>query len=69
MITVTNTLPVYEINDKPTNDISRPKITVSSPWGAYANNGRVEICLLDGTKIVVEARDLLAAIKNATNTR
>ena len=65
MIKVRNEVTVYETNGKETQGLERPILIVSSHWNW---DDRVDLTI-GGDRITVLARDLEAAVKNATNTR
>lgn len=63
MIKVSNEVQVYEVNGKETPAVDCPKISVHSHW-----NETAKVTLeIEGKKLTVLARDLGAAIANATN--
>jgi hypothetical protein len=65
MIKVSNELTVYEEDGKDTAMIDGPKIRVLSHW----NDPDRVVLVIGEKKLTVIARDLEAAITNATNTR
>lgn len=64
MIKVTSEVRIYERDGKD-YESGAPALAIVSHW---SDRSRVTIVLPDGTKLTVIARDLEAAIKNATNT-
>ena len=65
MIKVRNEVAVIETNGKETQGLERPLLIVASHWNW---DDRVELTV-GGDRITVLARDLIAAVNNATNTR
>lgn len=64
MIKVANEITVYEVNGKKTDIVPTPTMAVLSHW----NQNSLVVLDVAGTKVTVAARDLQAAIHNATNT-
>ena len=64
MIKVVNRLKVYEVNGKE-NTEEEERLEVESHWNI---DRFVVLKINDAVKITVSANDLIAAIKNATNT-
>ena len=64
MIKVTNEIKIYEIDDQELKSISNAQpLIVKSHW----NNDNVVVLEIGGVKYTVVAKDLKAAIDNATN--
>ncbi len=66
MIKTESTVQVCETNGKDTTGLERPTLVVSSHW----NRDTLAVISFPGSdvKLTVSADDLVAAIKNATNT-
>ena len=62
MIKVINEVSIHEIDGKETS-VPTPVLTVLSHW----NHDSLVVLHTDGKKITVSARELQAAITNATN--
>ncbi len=63
MIKVRNEVTVYETNGRETSGCPLPAIAVESHW----NRDSMVVLMVGGQKVTVSARDLQAAIANATN--
>lgn len=61
MIKVSSQVTIYEMNGKETT-IERPRLVVKSHW----NNEDFVILIFEDKEITVTAKDLVAAITNAT---
>lgn len=66
MIKVSNEVPVYEPKVDPPKVLDHPPIIVESHWN---NDKWVVIKTPDGQSYTVNAKDLRAALENATNIR
>jgi len=66
VIKVVNTMEVYEIDGKKPECFPRPQVTVESHWN---DPNMVVLIFPDGARFTVVARDIAAAISNATNSR
>ncbi len=64
MITVQNTIKLYEVDGVETRPIEPPSIRVDSHW----NRNDMVVLLVDGKSYSVVAKALIAAVNNATNT-
>lgn len=65
MIDVTNEIHVYEVDRKPMKrGDAGATIEVKSHW----NETGMVVFVVDGKQMKVRAEDVLAAVKNATNT-
>lgn len=64
MIEVTNRVKIYEVNGQEENVAKDDHLIVSSHWNEPS---KVEL-VIAGDKITVVAKDLRAAIDNATNS-
>jgi hypothetical protein len=63
MIKVSSEVTIYETNGKE-NSVPMPVLSVASHW----NRDSLVILEIAGQKVTVSAKDLQAAITNATNT-
>jgi len=63
VIKVSNDITVYEIDGKETSGVPLPKMSLVSHW----NRAELIILIIDDKCVTVTARDLRAAIDNATN--
>jgi len=64
MIKVSNELKLLEIDGKAESGLDCPKMVVRSHW----NRDSLIVLLVNGVSYTVSASDILAAIKNATNS-
>ncbi len=64
MIKVSNTISVYEVDGKESTGIGGPTIDVRSHW----NRQSLVVLVLGDQSYTVVADDLVAAIRNATNS-
>ena len=65
MIKVSNELVVYEVDGvSVASPIDGPRVHVRSHW----NRNELVVVELEGKRMTLVAKDLLAAISNATNT-
>lgn len=65
MIKVESEVEIYELDRRETKMIDGPKLIVQSHWNL---DYMVILKFGDGPSITVSAKDLLAAIHNATNS-
>jgi hypothetical protein len=63
-IEVVNNVPVYELDGKAVELLTRPYLSVSSHW----NRCEWVVLALGDMRITVNVRDLKAALENAGNT-
>lgn len=63
MIKVSNEITIYEINGEKTTIVPMPMMSVLSHW----NQDSLVVLDVADRKVTVSARDLRAAIDNATN--
>lgn len=63
MIKVRNEVTIYEKEGKDATGCPLPTIEVVSHW----NRDSLVVLIIDGARVTVSARDLQAAIVNATN--
>lgn len=70
MIKSTNVVPIYEVDGKEPDEI--PSVYMGRGPSMYVtshhNRDAMVVLELNGRKLAVEAKDLLAAVKNATNS-
>ncbi len=64
VIKVSNAVTVYEVDGTERNDVPPPTITVESHW----NRNTLVVLQANGKRLTVSADDIMAAIRNATNT-
>ncbi len=65
MIEVTSVIKVYELNGKETAPGATANLTVMSHWN---RREFVVLVLPDGSKLSITAKDMKAALENATNS-
>jgi len=66
MISVENEVRVYKVDDERKDAVGKSVfIKIKSHWN---DSQMIEIVTLDGTRLEVSAKDVIAAIDNATNT-
>jgi len=64
VITVVNTLKLYEVDGIETRPVEPPSVRIESHW----NNSNLVVLIVGDKRYTLVARDLMAAIGNATNT-
>lgn len=64
MITVVNTIKIYEVDGTETRLIEPPSIRIESHW----NRSELVVFVVGENRYTLVARDVTAAIANATNT-
>jgi len=63
VIKVSNEVTIYEVDGQATGGIPMPTMTVASHW----NRDSLVVLHVNGKRVTVAARDLQAAVNNATN--
>lgn len=63
VIKVSNEVTVYEVDGKEPGGLPMPTLTIASHW----NRDSLVVLHVNGQRLTVAARDLQAAVSNATN--